>query len=46
LDVDEKKIEEHVNSEQHKDNKAKVSSTNTTSSGNSVVEMWRKSLQD
>jgi len=46
LDVDEKKIEEHVNSEQHKDNKSKIPSANTTSSGNSVVEMWYKSLQD
>ena len=44
--MDEEEIENHTNSEQHKENKSNVSTTNGMSSDNSVVEMWRKSLQE
>jgi len=46
MDVAEEEIENHVNSKQHIENKSKISVANGKGSDNSVVKMWRKSLQE
>jgi len=46
MDVAEEEIENHVNGKQHIENKSKISVANGKGSDNSVVKMWRKSLQE
>jgi hypothetical protein len=45
-EIDEKEIENHVKTEQHKENKSKISGSNGKGSDNSVVKMWQSSLQE
>jgi len=45
-DIDEKEIENHVKTQQHKKEKTKISGTNGKGIDNSVVKMWLKSLQE
>ncbi len=43
LEIDEKDVEVHVNSQQHKDNKAKISKKIERGSDLSVVKVWQNS---
>lgn len=43
-DVDEKQLESHVDSVQHKENKAKLSKKIEKGSDLSVVKVWQSSL--
>lgn len=43
-DVDEKQVESHVDSTQHKENKAKLSKKIESGSDLSVVKVWQSSL--
>ncbi|MDE1826275.1 MAG: hypothetical protein KGH83_01625 [Thaumarchaeota archaeon] len=42
-EIDEKEMENHVNTQQHKDNKLKISKPNESGSDISVVKMWYSS---
>ncbi|MDE1726423.1 MAG: hypothetical protein KGH89_04075 [Thaumarchaeota archaeon] len=45
-EIEEKEMENHVNTQQHKDNKSKISKINENSSDISVVKMWRDSFSN
>jgi hypothetical protein len=45
-EIDEKEIENHINTMQHKKNKSNISKTNERDSGNSVVKKWQDSLKE
>ncbi|MFZ1076581.1 MAG: hypothetical protein WAN47_04020 [Nitrosotalea sp.] len=42
-EIDEKEVESHVNMQQHKENKLKISKPNESGSDISVVKMWYNS---
>ncbi len=43
LEIDEKDVEAHVNSQQHRDNKVKISKKIEHGSDLSVVKVWQNS---
>ncbi len=43
-DIDEKEVESHVNTLQHKENKARLGRIKETGSGASVVKVWLESF--
>ncbi|MGI0101589.1 MAG: hypothetical protein ACREA7_03215 [Nitrosotalea sp.] len=45
-EIDENEMEAHVNTQQHKENRLKISKPNENGSDTSVVKMWHNSFSN
>jgi len=43
-DIDEKEVDSHINTPQHKENKERLGKIKTTGSNTSVVKVWQDSF--